>query len=59
MTEGTIYLVGNGDELTAMRQRPYDSESVLQTLPARYPDSLAGNQITAAADGEEPTQRSD
>lgn len=44
--EGTIYLVGNGDELTEMRQQPYDSESVLQALLAKYPDLLAGDQMT-------------
>ncbi len=39
-----IFLL-RGDELVEMRQQPYDSESVLQTLLEKYPHLLAGEQI--------------
>lgn len=47
MSDGIFLL--QGDELVEMRQQPYDSESVLQTLLAKYPSLLAGEQI-----GERP-----
>jgi hypothetical protein len=47
MSEGIFLL--QGDELLEMRQRPYDSENVLQTLLGKYPSLLAGEQI-----GERP-----
>jgi hypothetical protein len=43
MSDGIFLL--QGDELVEMRQQPYDSESVLQTLLAKYPSLLAGEQI--------------
>ncbi len=43
MSDGIFLL--RGDELVEMRQRPYDSENVLQTLLERYPNLLAGEQM--------------
>jgi len=42
---GKIYLVQDDGQLVAMQEQAYDSEAVLQTLLARYPDLLAGEQI--------------
>jgi hypothetical protein len=44
MSEGIFLL--QGDELLEMRQRPYDSESVLQALLEKYPNLLAGEQLS-------------
>jgi len=41
---GSIFLI-NGDDLVEMTERPYDSEDVLQTLVARYPNLLAREQV--------------
>ena len=38
---GGIFVL-NGEELVAMHEEPYDSEDLLQTLLATYPDLLAG-----------------
>lgn len=38
---GGIFLL-NGEELAAMHEQPYDSEDLLQTVLARYPELLAG-----------------
>jgi hypothetical protein len=43
MSDGIFLL--RGDELVEMRQQPYDSEAVLQTLLEKYPNLLAGEQI--------------
>jgi hypothetical protein len=43
MSDGIFLL--RGDELVEMRQQPYDSEDVLQTLLAKYPNLLAGEQM--------------
>jgi hypothetical protein len=40
---GGIFLL-SGDELLEMREQAYDSEDLLQTLLARYPNLLAGDQ---------------
>lgn len=40
--EDMIYLVGEGDELVELSQRPYDSEAILQTLLAKYPNLNPG-----------------
>lgn len=45
-----IYVERDAGGLTPVRAAPYDSEDVLQQLLARYPDLLAGNQMT----GSEP-----
>ena len=42
---GKIYLVQGEGQLVAMTERAYDTEDVLQSLPAYYPDLLAGEQI--------------
>jgi hypothetical protein len=42
---GGIYLLQPNDELLEMSEQPYDSEDLLQTLLARYPNLLAGNQM--------------
>lgn len=41
MSEGIFVL--NGEELVAMHEKPYDSEDLLQTLLARYPELIAGD----------------
>lgn len=45
---GLIYLVQNDKQLVEMAESPYDSEDLLQTLLADYPDLLAGNQMDSA-----------
>jgi hypothetical protein len=39
-----IFLVGEHGDLVEMRERPYDSEAVLQELLERYPNLLAGDE---------------
>jgi hypothetical protein len=45
---GVIYLLGNDDDLVELRESAYDSEDLLQTLLAKYPSLLAGDQINDA-----------
>jgi hypothetical protein len=40
-----IFLVDGEGRLTAMDERPYDSEHMLQSLLTSYPDLLAGDQM--------------
>lgn len=40
-----IFLIQTNGELLQMNEQPYDSENLLQSLLAKYPDLLAGNQI--------------
>jgi hypothetical protein len=40
-----IFLLQGNDELVEMNEQAYDSESLLQTLLAKYPALLVGNQI--------------
>jgi len=47
---GGMYLLQGDDDLIAMTESPYDSEDVLQSLLAKYPDLLAGDQLP----GSEP-----
>ncbi|MDB5351754.1 MAG: hypothetical protein JWN86_3001 [Planctomycetota bacterium] len=47
---GRIYLLHGESKLVAIEEAPYDSETLLQKLPADHPDLLAGEQI----DAEEP-----
>ena len=47
MSDGIFLL--QGDELVEMRQQPYDSENVLQTLLAKYPNLLAGEQTSSGS----------
>src|ERR1035437_1834754 len=41
---GSVFLI-QGDDLVEMTERAYDSEDVLQTLVARYPNLLAREQV--------------
>ena len=43
-----IFLVKANDELVRMDEQPYDSESLLQELLAKYPNLLAGDQMDNA-----------
>jgi hypothetical protein len=40
-----IFLVQDNDQLVEMNEQAYDSENLLQTLLAKYPALLVGNQI--------------
>lgn len=40
-----IYLLGDDAKLLSMSEAPYDSESLLQELLAKYPNLLAGEQM--------------
>ncbi len=42
---GRIYHIDQNETLRALPERPYDSESLLQELLAKYPDLLAGEQM--------------
>lgn len=44
-----IFLIQPNGELVEMNEQPYDSEDLLQTLLAKYPSLLAGNQIDPKA----------
>src|SRR5216683_3620142 len=44
-----IFLIQDNDELVEMNEQAYDSEELLQTLLAKYPSLLVGNQIDAQA----------
>ncbi|MBA2734121.1 MAG: hypothetical protein H0U54_14735 [Acidobacteria bacterium] len=44
-----IFLIQPNGELVEMNEQPYDSEDLLQTLLAKYPSLLAGNQIDPQA----------
>ncbi|HMB46367.1 MAG TPA: hypothetical protein VKL21_11165 [Candidatus Methanoperedens sp.] len=39
---GVIYLNQNNEQLVEMTEQKYDSEELLQTLIAKYPNLLAG-----------------
>ncbi|HEY3398957.1 MAG TPA: hypothetical protein VGM19_15015 [Armatimonadota bacterium] len=47
--DGGIYLIQDNGELVEMTQQAYDSESLLQTLIARHPSLLAGDQMDSAS----------
>jgi len=40
-----LFLVDQAGKLTALSQRPYNSEDLLQSLLADYPDLLGGDQM--------------
>lgn len=42
---GNIYLIQEGDTLVEMKEKPYDSEDLLQHLLAKCPNLLAGDQM--------------
>lgn len=46
MSSGIFRL--RGDQLVEMRQQPYHSEDVLQALLEKYPNLLAGEQMSGA-----------
>ena len=46
---GGIYLVRDDDDLVEMNETPYDSEDLLQELLAKYPNLLAGDQMSTDA----------
>ena len=43
-----IFLIQGKDQLVQMESQPYDSEALLQTLLAKFPDLPAGGQIDSA-----------
>ena len=43
---GRMFIINEQDDLIPIEETPYDSEAVLQTLLAKYPDLLAGDQIS-------------
>lgn len=45
---GGIFLLRGEDDLVEMTETPYDSEEVLQSLLAKYPSLLAGDQLRTA-----------
>lgn len=47
---GGIFLIQDDGSLVEMNEQPYDTESLLQGLLAKYPNLLAGDQI----DSDEP-----
>jgi hypothetical protein len=46
---GAIFLIQDNGELMEMNEDGYNSEDVLQTLLAKYPNLLAGDQINSEA----------
>lgn len=40
-----IFIIKDGDTLVSLAQQPYESEDLLQTLLAKYPSLLAGDQV--------------
>lgn len=42
---GGIFVIQNDETLVELSERAYDSEDLLQTLLAKYPNLLAGDQI--------------
>lgn len=49
MSNPGIFLIQPNGELVEMNEEPYNSEDLLQTLLAKYPSLLAGNQIDPKA----------
>jgi hypothetical protein len=46
---GGIFLIQGAGQLVEMKEKPYDSEDMLQELLAKYPNLLAGDQMDATA----------
>jgi len=46
---GTIFLIQNDGKLMELNEQEYDSEELLQSLLAQYPNLLAGDQINSEA----------
>ncbi|HEY3266032.1 MAG TPA: hypothetical protein VGM37_03840 [Armatimonadota bacterium] len=49
MAAGNIYLIQSDKTLVPMAEQAYDSEALLQSLLAEYPDLLAGEQMNRDA----------
>ena len=49
MSVPTIFLIDKNGEMVEMCDQPYDSEGLLQTLLAKYPSVLAGDQMSGDA----------
>ena len=43
---GGMFLIDNDGPLVEMNEEAYDSENLLQELPAQYPNLLAGDQVS-------------
>ena len=43
-----MYVIRDGGELIEMTEQPYDSEALLQSLLAQYPNLLAGDQMNSS-----------
>ena len=48
MSQGKIYLIKGDETLQPLEEQEYLNEDILQTLLAKYPDLLAGEQIDEA-----------
>ena len=46
---GAIFLIQDDGQLMELNEQAYDSEDLLQTLLAQYPNLLAGDQINSEA----------
>src|SRR5689334_11653987 len=44
----TIFLINKDNQITEMKDQPYDSEDRLQALLANFPSVLAGDQINSS-----------
>jgi hypothetical protein len=46
---GAIFLIQNDGQLMEMNEQGYDSEDILQTLLAKYPNLMSGDHINNEA----------
>lgn len=46
LMNGHIFLINGANQLVELEEQPYDSENLLQTLLAQYPNLLAGDQVS-------------
>ena len=44
-----IYLIQDDEKLVEMKEQEYESENLLQKLLAKYPNLLAGDQISGSS----------
>jgi len=49
MPAPTIFMINNENHVVEMKDKPHDSESLLQELLAEFPSVLAGDQINGSA----------
>ncbi len=47
-----MFLIHDNGDLVEMREAPYDSEDLLQSLIEKFPNLLAGEQIDASSHAE-------